>query len=46
MQLTEVICNAYHWQRALYQEVVAAFVTSFMVGKEYLNPKFQASINA
>lgn len=46
MQFTEIISNAYHWQRALYQDVVAAFVTSFMVGKEYLNPQFQASVNA
>jgi hypothetical protein len=45
MQFTEIIRNAYHWQRALYQDVVAAFVSSFMVGKEYLNPQFQASVN-
>jgi hypothetical protein len=46
MQFTEIIRNAYHWQKALYQDVVPAFVTSFMVGKEYLNPQFQASVNA
>ncbi|MFM8342263.1 MAG: transposase [Methylomonas sp.] len=46
MQFTEIIRNAYQWQRALYQDVVAAFVNSFMVGKEYLNPQFQASVNA
>lgn len=46
MQFTEIICNAYQWQKALYQDVVATFVTSFMVGKEYLNPQFQASVNA
>lgn len=46
MQFTEIIRNAYQWQKALYQDVVAAFVTSFMIGKEYLNPQFQTSINA
>ncbi|MCX7086701.1 MAG: transposase [Methylococcales bacterium] len=46
MQFTEIISNAYQWQRALYQDVVATFVSSFMIGKEYLNPQFQTSVNA
>ncbi len=36
--VTEIISNACQWQRALYQDVIAAFVSSFMIGKEYLNP--------
>ena len=46
MQFTDIILNAYQWQKALYQDVVAEFVASFMVGKEYLNPQFQTSVNA
>jgi len=34
--VTEIIRNAYQWRKALYQDVVAAFVNSFMVGKDYL----------
>lgn len=41
-----IISNAYCWQRDLYQDVVAAFVRSFIVGKEYLNPQFQTAVNA
>lgn len=46
MQFTEIIGNAYQWQKALYKDVVATFVAGFMVGKEYLNPQFRASVNA
>jgi|GEM_PF-764585 len=46
MQFTEMIRNACQWQKALYQDVVASFITRFMGGKEYLNPQFQASVNA
>ncbi|TAL46619.1 MAG: IS701 family transposase, partial [Methylovulum sp.] len=46
MQFTEIISNAYQWQKALYKDVVASFVTEFMIGKEYLNPQFQPSVNA
>jgi len=46
MQFTNMILNAYQWQKALYQNAVATFVAGFMVGKEYLNPPFQASVNA
>lgn len=46
MQLTEVISNAYQWQRDLYKDVVAAFVENFVVGKEYLNPQFKSAVNA
>ncbi len=46
MQITEVIGNAYRWQRDLYKDVVATFVSGFVIGKEYLNPQFQAVVNA
>lgn len=46
MQFADIISNAYQWQKALYKDVVASFVTEFMIGKEYLNPQFQPSVNA
>jgi len=30
----------------LYKDVVASFVTGFMIGKEHLNPQFRPSVNA
>ncbi|MDP2902967.1 MAG: hypothetical protein Q8N96_07625 [Methylovulum sp.] len=38
--------GTYPWQKALYKDVVASFVTGFMIGKEYLNPQFKPSVNA
>jgi hypothetical protein len=38
MQLTELISNAYQWQRDLYKDVVASFVSSCISGKEYPQP--------
>lgn len=46
MQFVDIIRNAYQWQRNLYTEVVAVFVSHFMQGKHHLNPQFQASVNA
>lgn len=46
MQFVDIISNAYQWQRNLYTEAVAAFVSNFMQGKQYLNPQFQAAVNA
>jgi len=46
MQFTDFISNAYQWQRELYNEVVASFVSTFIVGKEHLNPQFQPAVNA
>ena len=46
LQMAELIVNAYRWQRELYQEVVAAFIRQFMIGKDYLNPQFQPTVNA
>lgn len=46
MQFVDIISNVYHWQRNLYTEAVAAFVSNFMQGKQYLNPQFQAAVNA
>lgn len=46
MQFVDIISNVYQWQRNLYTEAVAAFVSNFMQGKQYLNPQFQAAVNA
>ena len=46
MQFTDLICNAYQWQRDLYKDVVASFVSSFISGKEFLNPQFRPAVNA
>lgn len=46
MQIADLISNAYRWQRDLYKDVVAAFIRSFIVGNEYLNPQFQTPVNA
>lgn len=46
LPFTEIIDNVYRWHRALYQEVIAAFVASFMHGKDYLNPQFHPAVNA
>ena len=43
---SRVISNAYQWQRALYNDVVASFVGLFIDGKEHLNPQFQPAVNA
>lgn len=46
MQFVNIISNAYQWQRNLYTEVIAAFVSHFMQGKQHLNPQFQPAVNA
>lgn len=46
LPFTALIANAYRWKRALYQELIAAFVSSFMLGKDYLNPQFHSAVNA
>jgi hypothetical protein len=46
MQFDEFISNAYRWQKDLYKDVVATFVTSFVKGKDYLNPQFRTGVNA
>jgi hypothetical protein len=46
MQFTDLISNAYQWQRELYQEVIASFVSYFIIGKDHLNPQFQPAVNA
>jgi hypothetical protein len=46
MQFTDLISNAYQWQRNLHKDVVVSFVNSFLVGKEPLNPQFQPAVNA
>lgn len=46
MQFTDLISNAYQWQRELYKDIVASFVSNFIVGKEHLSPQFQPAVNA
>jgi hypothetical protein len=42
----DIINNAYQWQRELYSDIIASFIKNFIPGKEYLNPQFQAVVNA
>jgi len=30
----------------LFKDVVAAFISSFILGKDYLNPQFRTAVNA
>ncbi len=46
MQFTHAIVNAYQWKTELFTQVVAAFVTGLIPGKEHLNPAFRAAVNA
>lgn len=46
MRFTHTIVNAYQWKTELFTNVVAAFVTGFIPGKEHLKPQFRAVINA
>ena len=46
MRFTHTIVNAYQWKTELFTNVVAAFVTGFIPGKEHLKPQFRAAINA
>ena len=46
MYFVDIINNAYQWQRKLYSDVIASFIKNFIPGKEYLNPQFQAVVNA
>ena len=46
LQITELISSGYQWQRELYQDVVASFISSFIVGKDHLNPQFRPAVNA
>ena len=46
MQIELLFDNAYQWQRDLFTEVVAGFVSEFVQGKEHLNPQFYRAVNA
>lgn len=45
-QFTDLITNAYPWQRQLYNDLIAAFIGSFIGRKDHLNPQFQPVVNA
>ena len=46
MQFDAFIQNAYHWKQDLFNEVVASFVSTFIHGKEHLNPQFNRTVKA
>jgi Transposase DDE domain len=46
MQIAALISNAYQFKRELYTDVISAFIRSFIPDKQYLNPQFQARVNA
>lgn len=46
MQINDFFSNAYRWQRALYTQVVRAFVTDFSKDRQDLNPTFVRAVNA
>lgn len=46
LPITELISSVYQWQRELYQNVVASFISRFISGKNYLNPQFRPAVNA
>ena len=46
MQVLQLFGNAYQWQRDLFTEVIAGFVSEFVQGKEHLNPRYCRGVNA
>jgi len=46
MRATDVIKNCYQLQRNLFNEVIAAFITTFAPGMVHMNPQFVSSVNA
>lgn len=46
MRMSQLIANAYQWQRELYSDVVADFIRSFIPTVNYLNPQFRTAVNA
>jgi len=41
----QFLSSLYQMQRALFKEVVAEFIESFVVGKNHLNPQFKRAVN-
>lgn len=46
LKALDLIENAYRVRRELFNEVIAAFITDFMPGKERLHPQLRAAVNA
>jgi len=46
LKATDVIANAYRLQQDLFKPVIASFVSTFMLDKDYLNPQFSPVVNA
>ena len=45
-RVADVSRHAYRLQKDLFKEVVATFINSGLLGKEYLNPKFRTVVKA
>lgn len=46
MQISQLIVNAYQWQRSLFAGVIAQFIEQFSTDNLYLNPQFKSVVNA
>jgi hypothetical protein len=46
LRVTEVLMNVYRLQRDLFKEAIAAFIRTFIIGKDHLSPHFCATVNA
>lgn len=46
MRATDVIKNCYQLQRDLFNEVIAAFIKTFALSMDHMNPQFFGAINA
>jgi hypothetical protein len=46
MRFSQLINNAYQWNRNLYSKVIADFIHAFLPSLDYLNPQFKKPVNA
>ncbi len=46
LRAMELISNCYRLRRDLFNEVIAAFIGTFMPSMAHLNPQFQSGVNA
>lgn len=46
MRATDIIKNCYQLQRNLFNEVIGAFINTFALGMEHMNPQFFRTVNA
>ena len=43
---TKVIMNCYQIRYELFKDIIASFISEFIIGKENLNPLFSSAVNA